>query len=311
MIMAHRLVLALMLVLMISCSKDKTETVGDATPPPAKAPAKAVPAPAKTAPELSAGGMSLAIFPEVACANSPFTYRAQGLDGTADRIAWLQNGMSVSMEDTSTFNSDGTMLSRGDSIQARMTVGQDEVYSNTVEIGNCPPELVKYDFNRIETGMGGYYMDVEAIDIDGDAVTLEYEWLVNEMPSGVGPRLEMPLRPEDKISVIVRVTDGLEYGKSARYDVTYVNQAPTIEPVPEYYVVGNDYIYNAVAEDPDGGVITFTLKSAPQGMTINANSGQVRWEIPKDFLGTIQYTIVVTDSDGYSSWLPMNFTVSK
>jgi YD repeat-containing protein len=54
-----------------------------------------------------------------------------------------------------------------------------------------------------------------------------------------------------------------------------------------------------LASDPDGDVIRFALTAAPDGMTIDANTGDVQWPTPVD--GLVQVGVMATDSFGYST----------
>ena len=78
---------------------------------------------------------------------------------------------------------------------------------------------------------------------------------------------------------------------------------------PPSRVEGNTYLYPVKARDPDNDPVTFVLKTGPQGMMIDKNSGLVRWEIRKENKGTHSVEIEASDSDGARSLQRYTLTV--
>ncbi len=73
------------------------------------------------------------------------------------------------------------------------------------------------------------------------------------------------------------------------------NEAPIITSVPiTTATVGEAYVYNVEATDPDGNVLTYSLTVKPSRMTINFSTGKVIW-FPKS---TGSYDVAVKVSDG-------------
>ena len=73
------------------------------------------------------------------------------------------------------------------------------------------------------------------------------------------------------------------------------NQAPIIISIPITAVtVGETYVYNVEATDPDGDILTYSLITKPMGMTINPATGLIGW--PPKAEGN--YVVVVKVSDG-------------
>jgi hypothetical protein len=61
--------------------------------------------------------------------------------------------------------------------------------------------------------------------------------------------------------------------------VTIANGPPIITSSPPHKTNGNTYTYQVAANDPDNDPIIFTLKTAPQGMEIDKETGcQGRFE---------------------------------
>lgn len=149
-----------------------------------------------------------------------------------------------------------------------------------------------------------YSYDVEATDPDAreilsfslqlapsgmtiDEVTGVIQW--TPLNSQVGNQL-----------VVVRVADnqGLFDEQVFSVAVTNVNQPPLINSSP--VLNGTElvpYSYAVQAIDPDlGDVLTFSLSSAPTGMTINVSTGAISWTPAVGQSGTTNVMVVVTDS---------------
>ena len=57
------------------------------------------------------------------------------------------------------------------------------------------------------------YIEASGSDIDGDAVTIIYEWIKNREPAGSSKQIGIPIKRGDKISVKITPFDGEAYGK--------------------------------------------------------------------------------------------------
>jgi hypothetical protein len=86
-----------------------------------------------------------------------------------------------------------------------------------------------------------------------------------------------------------------------------VNRPPLItsNPVTSATLL-QAYSYQVVASDPDGDAVTYSLPTAPLGMSINPASGLISWTPPGT--GTLNVGVRVTDSKNAST--PQNFAVT-
>ena len=57
------------------------------------------------------------------------------------------------------------------------------------------------------------YVDVVGSDIDGDEVTILYEWTKNGEPAGTEKQIGVPIKRGDKISIKITPFDGETYGQ--------------------------------------------------------------------------------------------------
>jgi YD repeat-containing protein len=92
--------------------------------------------------------------------------------------------------------------------------------------------------------------------------------------------------------------------------VRAANQPPTIQPISSQSITaGLTFGYDVQASDPDGDAITYSVSSAPSGMTID-NLGRISWPTTTSDVGTQHVVVTVTDSFGASASQPFDVTVS-
>lgn len=83
-------------------------------------------------------------------------------------------------------------------------------------------------------------------------------------------------------------------------------QVTSSAPVGVY--AGDEYVYPVVAFDPEGEPLTFDLINAPAGMTVDTETGLVRWLTTGLDVGDYQFDVLV--SDGYNiTGVHYNFAV--
>lgn len=150
------------------------------------------------------------------------------------------------------------------------------------------------------------YIDAEGSDIDGDDVSIVYEWTVNGEPAGNGRQVDGELKRGDGISVKITPFDGKIYGRSIILNREIRNMPPMLAEDKAFVFDGKTYAYQIKAADPDGDALTYSLKTAPDGMTIDS-SGLIRWNVTPDFKGEAPVTVSVSDGSGGEAL--MSFTV--
>jgi hypothetical protein len=171
--------------------------------------------------------------------------------------------------------------------------------SNIIEIKNAPPEIKRVKIlPEIFKPGDTLSVDVSGNDADGDEVTIIYEWTKNGEPAGNGKRLEVPVTRGDKISVSITPFDGDVNGPAVILKREIGNMPPMIIEDRKFWFDGNIYKHQIKATDPDGDVLTYSLKVAPTGMTINSSTGLIQWNAPQDLNKKIPITVSVTDGNG-------------
>jgi RHS repeat-associated protein len=102
------------------------------------------------------------------------------------------------------------------------------------------------------------------------------------------------------ISASVRVTDGrggeATVSFAVRVTTSDENRAPVVVSVPGVSAtVGSTFAYDLVGRDPDGDPVQWDLVSGPQGMSVNAATGTLRWAPAHDQLGPVRVTVRARD----------------
>ncbi len=243
------------------------------------------------------GSYSLTIIPDNATRNSTLQVIAQGFKLSDAKIEWLLNGYPTTSGSSPQFDAKETQ--KGDKVQVKAIVQGKELMSNIIEIRNAPPEITRVKILP-EVFKPGDTLSVEVSgnDADGDEVTISYEWTKNGEPAGNGKRLEVPVKRGDKIAVRITPFDGELNGSAVVLNREIKNMPPMIVEDNKFRFDGNIYTHQVKATDPDGDVLTYSLKVAPAGMTINSSTGLIQWNTPQDLNKKIPITVSVTDGNG-------------
>ena len=258
-------------------------------------------------PEIS----SIRITPQPTFTINNLTVIVKGRDPDRDPIdyffEWEKNGVIIEAADTETLSS--TFFKKGDEIYVTVTPydKQDEgdpVTSDSVTIKNSVPVI---SFITI-TPIPAYADDqltavVNGRDLDDDLMTEYFQWIVNgeEIEDEISDVLENTrVAKGDVIEVSVVLSDGETESISQKSrPVTIQNGPPLISSRPSPSINDEDvYIYHVLVEDPDEDTLTYSLATAPEGMTIDAETGVVEWNVTKENIGVHLVEIEVTDTDG-------------
>ena len=176
-----------------------------------------------------------------------------------------------------------------------------------VEIKNAPPELTKIKIMPEVFKAGDtLYIDAAATDADGDEVTIQYEWTKNKEAAGQDRQIGVPIKRGDKIDIKITPYDGKEYGRSVILHREIRNLPPMIIVDKNSRFEGNLFTYQVRASDADNDALAYSLKAAPQGMTVDKSTGLVHWDVPEGFKGKASFT--VSASDGHGGEAVQNFT---
>jgi len=223
---------------------------------------------------------------------------------------WMKNDEEIVGENKSILKSGN--FKKGDLIQTKVTPSDGKVegkpfLSVPVKILNSTPVIQEV---RIEPKMA-YANDrlkvhIKSDDVDGDSIYYTYRWEKNGVVLAE-ERAEVleggRFKKGDSIAVTVTPDDRESQGSSKRSEpITILNSPPIIVSSPPTSVEENDYIYQVKAYDPDNDSISFALKSAPERMEIDKETGLIRWAIRGQDRGTHSIEIEASDKEGAKSF---------
>ena len=253
---------------------------------------------------------SIEIKPADATHDSVMNLTTKGLDMAGAKIEWLVNGEAVPGADGTAFRA--TPAIKGDEVEARVTVQDREIDSNVVKIHDAPPWITRIKIMPEVFKPGDRLrVDAEGKDPDGDDVELKYQWTINGEPAGDGREIDGQIKRGDKVEVRVTPSDGEVDGSAVVLKREIGNIPPMIVEGGKFNFDGTVCTYWVKATDPDGDRLTYSLKGAPSGMTIDKETGRIRWDVPADFAGKASFTAVVKDGHGGESEQKLTFTIKS
>lgn len=293
----HKLLYYISLLLIVSCSSEKPAEVGAKRP-------------SEDGKSSSGAPYSLEIIPVDAARNSTLFLTSKGFSLSDAKAAWLVNGSPVISPSSEQFKLSDAK--KGDTVQAKAIIQEKEILSNTIQVKNAPPEISKIKFIPEVFKPGDILgVDVTGKDIDDDKVTFIYEWTKNKEPAGSDKQIGAPIKRGDKISVKITPFDGEAYGKPITFERDIKNISPIINEHTNYKFDGKTYSYQVNATDPDEDILTYSLKSAPSGMTINPKTGLIQWNVPAEFKGKAVFSVSATDGHGGESTQNLAFEIKS
>lgn len=166
---------------------------------------------------------------------------------------------------------------------------------------NQPPRVEYVDVVPLYPKIGDTIkVIVKATDPDGDEVNLIYMWFKNGEPlfetSDTLVLSKDSFKRGDLITMNVIPDDGKAKGVQGMMKAIIGNASPQIvSTAREGRFEDRKFTYQIRATDPEGDPLKYSLKQAPEGMTINADTGLIQWDVPADFKDKAQVTVLVTD----------------
>jgi len=76
---------------------------------------------------------------------------------------------------------------------------------------------------------------------------------------------------------------------------------PVIESISDQVgSVGQEFIYQVIAYDPDNGDLTYSLSEKPEGMEIGSSTGLITWTPGENQIGTFTVKVKISNANGFS-----------
>lgn len=172
----------------------------------------------------------------------------------------------------------------------------------------------------VEAGVGrSYRYQAVATDPDGDPVSFH----LTIAPAGMtidektGLISWSPTEADlGSHTVVVHVDDGRGGTTDQTFDVSAMipppNRPPIFTSLPTLDAyVGLPYAYDADAFDADGDALTFTIVSAPEGVSIHPETGLVSWTPLASQRGDAHIILQVADNQGGTALQPFTLCVAQ
>ncbi len=183
------------------------------------------------------------------------------------------------------------------------------------ESNNYPPKIQSIIIHPPQPHLGDELeVRAEAFDPEGDPVQLSYAWIVNGeiVTKGSDPRFATrDLHKHDRIIVRVLPSDGKSSGVEAGSQPVFItNRPPEITSPPSTSIEGGVYTYAVKAVDPDGDTLSYRLSQAPEGMTIQPETGLIQWKVSTEH-PMVDVGVAASDQDGAEAFQQFKLTVGS
>lgn len=290
------IVLALTLFLIISCGNAEQEKAVQAPQPQKKCP------------------YTINLIPENATRKNSITVYVRGANPGDLSYQWFVNNTEITGANGLVLKHSG--LRKHDEVRVKVSAKElGECLSDPLVIANIPPKIQSA---RLQPGTprkgDDLYVEIKTFDGDGDNVTVDYEWFINgeiipqqalDDPAVLNGEL---IKRGYRVSVKITPSDGETKGRAIILENRVANSAPVVSDELETEFNGSVYSAKIKAFDPDGDRITYYLKLAPEGMTIDPETGVITWLVTPDDEG--EHDVIVSVKDGHGGEIILPFTTT-
>jgi len=217
---------------------------------------------------------------------------------------WFKNGRLISEDSILPRNT----FIKGDTIKATVSINGKEFETDNVIIRNSAPVIYSAQIVKDSTFLK---VTGNANDADEDSITLFIKWYNDKNLIGKGKIIPLSkVGNTSNLYALVTPYDGTDSGSTYKTTtIAVVNSAPIITSSPPTHLTGGKFIYQVKAKDPDGDPITFSLVDPPKGASIDSKNGTVKYTVPPEILGSINFTIKASDNHGNYSLQKFSYTI--
>jgi hypothetical protein len=251
----------------------------------------------------------ISIQPSPLILSGPFTAIVQAQDDDGDNInfryRWFANGKLVAEYRKETV--EPKLFKRGDQVTVEVIPSDGKceglpLVSRPMTVANTAPIVSSVSVTMEEPPSRRATAQADIMDPDGDSVTIVYRWYKGEelLKEGEMNSLDLSsLKTKDAVQVEIAAGDGLSAPTTVRSSAySLSNSPPKFVSTPTSMSGTGQYSYQVQAQDPDDDAIVFSLETGPSGMTIDAQSGMLRWTPGGEAAGVQQVRVIAKDARG-------------
>ena len=204
-------------------------------------------------------------------------------------------------------------FSKNDTVFCSILIGGKESKKiGPIVIKNSPPEINSVEISPSSPRHGtDLSLDADVEDVDGDDITLNARWFVNNEEVGTGETLSgSEIKAADQVYALVTPSDGTGEGFPVNTGWVLVqNSAPEVTlgtPQKEEKVTN----YELEVKDPDGDNVELSLEESPPGMRLEGT--RLVWEAPEVQRDTsFNVTVKARDERGGETSLSFSLDIKK
>ena len=188
--------------------------------------------------------------------------------------------------------------------------------SGDTGLSERPPKVKRIGVDAVSNDLrDGFLAVVETDESENEDVNFIYQWKHNgaDIIGATEQKLDWndQFKKGDVITLEILPYDDLTKGLwRSEGNFTIPNSPPTISTTPPATINGNTLNYKVDASDLDGDKLTYSLRDAPEGMTIDPDPGEINWEYGPESAGEYRVGIEVDDGDGGQVFQDMSLTVN-
>jgi len=188
--------------------------------------------------------------------------------------------------------------------------------SGDSDVSERPPKIKQIKVEAVSNNFNdGFMAVVTTHNAENEDVNFIYQWKHNEVDIIGATEQKLAWNEEfrkgDLITLEIIPYDDMTEGIwKSEGNFTIPNSPPVIEASPHGTINGNSFNYKVNATDFDNDILTYTIQDAPEGMTINPETGEINWEYGIDDTGEYKIGIVVSDGDGGQAFQELTVTVN-
>jgi hypothetical protein len=204
-------------------------------------------------------------------------------------------------------------FSKNDTVFCFILIGGEEKKKiGPIIIKNSPPAINSVEISPANPRHGtDLTLNADVEEADGDDITLNARWFVNDEEVGTGETLSgSEIKAADKVYSLVRPYDGTDEGLPVNTGWILVQNSPPEISVGTPQKEESLTNYDLEVKDPDGDNVELLLEESPPGMRLEGTT--LIWQSPEVERDTsFNVTVKARDERGGETSLSFSLDIKK